>query len=616
MNNEKKIRRDVRRQSAALGLVLSGVGLMGCAADATQEEGVAALEQDLTAADVFGFENAAQWTVSSGTKTSITGGTQGTKSLGVANTYYSQITSASINSVGFVSSTLALDVKLPSAASWGDLRVVLRAPSKGIWYGDLGAKSLASLGSGSFQTAQFTVPTNILTALQGNPSDLTVELVLNGAIGATPIAFDNLRFVGQNPGQSVVEIRVPLADDFAYLEVNGVLRRIGYWGQPPSNSFVDVTKWFTDGINHVRLLAMNGGLPQGLQFELRVDGTVVESVNCDSVTCPPVEGGVFVDRVLNVPELELPVWRTVQITSPTPGKIYIDDEFTGLTTPATIDLPQTSYRLGLGVSNAANTTGSFYEEELVVGPTTSSVVLGDTAPIAARKVNIAVIPVRSSYVEETNGTSTITNADAARFGSQMHATADTWVGPFTYGLNDWDVTVFPIEEQLIAYPETYEHSFIHSCDLLQNPKYSNVLNQYDAVFFHVGLRDVNGNDIGRGEATMAGRCGQIHAETSRELPNGSPLPVVLHEMLHSYEAHQTGVLHHYNGVEGLHGAEEHGFNDQGPEGWNEWYRLFFRGQGAEVTPMRIGTNWPAPPANPDYWIGVFKTVRHGFWLTP
>lgn len=582
---------------------------------------VGGVDQALTSGDVFGFENLTHWTVSSGTKQSLTGGTQGSAALGVSNTYYSEITSAVVSDVGFVSNDLALDVSLPTAATWGSLRVVLEIPSKGIWYGDLGAHSLASITPGSYQTLHFQVPANVLTALQGSPNDLKVRLVLNGQVGSTPIGFDNLRFVGQNQGPSVVEMRVNTVDDVAYLVVNGLKRRVGYWGSPGQGSWVDVSAWFVDGVNDVRFFASNYGGPGGVDVEFRVDGVVVDQVACDGSSCPALEHTNFVDQVVALPSLSLPPGRQVQVTSPTPGKLYVDDEYTGLTTPTTLTLPSGAYRLGLGVSNDAlvgSTTGSFYEEAVVVGSSDQSVVLGDTTPLGPTNVSkIAILPVRRARVVEGNKLAVLSDADVARFGSQAQATSDLYVEPLSYGLNRWDVTVLPIEEDLELVAPNWHEFPDHSCgDIVFQPKYADIFDSFDTVVVHFSNRDASGAEIGRGDAGMAGRCGQVQEHWGRFLSASTPVPVLLHEVLHSYESHHWDIERQWNGAGGLHGGETHGFQRTGDLGeieWTEWYRYFMRGQVSELSSMGPGQIRPTRPATADYFVGVFRSVRYGLW---
>ncbi|RYZ03802.1 MAG: hypothetical protein EOO73_26580 [Myxococcales bacterium] len=604
--------------------------LNGCSAGFEAEDGdaeaFAEQLQALSATDVLGFEDLTQWTVSGGTKQAFTPASQGARALGVAGFHYSSIVSKPV-SPGAVTSQLALDVRLPAAASWGDVRLIVRAPSKGIWYGDLGAKALSSLASGSYRSLTYDVPAAIRAALQSQPSDLTIEIAVNAPGFAAPVAFDNLRFVGATPEQSsIIEIRTPVVDDLAFLEVNGLRHSVGYWGQPAgeASAWRNVSSWFSGGKNQVRLFAVNTGGPQALEFQLRLNGTTVVNVNCEVDGCEArPDGGVILDQVIDLPALTLPPAGTVTVASPAAGKLYVDDEYTGLTTPATLKLPAGTHRLGLGVSNDVPSalTGKFYEETAVVAGQNLSVTLGDEPALATQyAARIAILPMRRARALDSGGLAVLSDAQIARFASQFAATRDSWVKPFSYGLQTWNITLLPTEEQLEMVGTTFDSFPDHACEVLGAAKYSNLLSQYDVVVVHLSNFDEQrGVEIGRGDAGMGGRCGQIQAHWGAGLAPNAPSAVILHELLHSYESHHQSVLGRYNGLSGLHGAEVHGFQPDGSQGerdWVEWYRYFIRGQVAERADQSPTVNLPAPVTNPDYYVGTFGSFRRGLWLAP
>ncbi len=600
--------------------------LNGCANDDSEdlENGVGELSQALTSAEVLGFEDLSHWSVSSGTKQHVTPATEGSKALGVSGFYYTSLTSSVVHQLSGVSSELSLDVKLPSAASWGDVRIVLRAPSKGLWYGDLGAQGLSALVSGRYEALKFTIPPAIRAALEAGPSDLRIEIAVNTPGFSAPVAFDNLRFTGAPSSQrSRVEIRAPLVDDIAFLSVNGVMHRVGYWGQSDGGAWRDISSWFAGGKNQVRLFAMNGGGPQGLELELRLDGSVVYRVDCATDGCEArPDGGIFVDQLLDLPALSLPPAQTVTVTSPTAGKLYLDDDYTGLSTPATLTLPAGSYRLGLGVSNdtPGAYTGAFYEQSVVVAGQNVAVTLGDQPALGVRNTTrVAILPIRRARALDSGGLAILQDADVSRFASQFAVTRDAWLEPFSYRLATWDITLLPVEEQLEMVGQTF-HSFPdHACEILSQPKYRSLLSQYDVVMTQFSNYDEQrGVEIGRADAGMGGRCGQIQSHVGRHLGASAPSPVILHEMLHSHEAHHDSVMHRYGGVDGLHGAEEHGFPEHASNGelhWVKWYRHFTRGQVPERTDVQSGVTLPAIVNDPDYYVGPFAHFRHGSWLS-
>src|SRR5690606_36834598 len=93
----------------------------------------------------------------------------------------------------------------------------------------------------------------------------------------------------------------------------------------------------------------------------------------------------------------------------------------------------------------------------------------------------------------------------------------------------------------------------------------------------------------------------------------APSDLIVHEMLHQYEGIQSARISTYSGAQGVHGSEEHGFNDSGSSGWVPSYTLFRRVQVGEVSSMRGDQNpIPVPVRNPDYFIGSFHSIMHGF----
>lgn len=608
---------------------LGAVALLnGCVGFDSPLEGEAepfeAQSQALSSSDIFGFEDLSQWTVSGGTKQAFTPASQGVRALGVAGFYYTSIVSKPA-SPSQVTAQLALDVRLPAAATWGDVRLIVRAPSKGVYYGDLGAKPLSSLVSGAYRTVSFDVPAAIRAALQSSPSDFTLEIAVNAPGFSAPVAFDNLRFVGANPEQSsLIELRAPWVDDVAFLEVNGLRHSVGYWGQPAAeaSAWRNVSSWFSNGKNRVRLLAINTGGPQAFEFQLRLNGTTVVDINCQTSGCETQpDGGVILDQLIDLPGLTLPPSRTVAVTSPVPGKLYVNDQYTGLTTPATLTLPAGTHRLGLGVSNDVPTalTGRFHEESVVIAGQNLSVTLGDEPALASQyAARIAILPMRRARALDSGGLAVLTDAQIAKFASQFAATREAWVKPFSYGLQTWDITLLPTEEQIEMVGTTFDSFPDHACEVLGTSKYSNLLSQYDVVMVHMSNFDEQrGIEIGRGSAGMGGRCGQIQAHWGAGLASNAPSAVILHELLHSYESHHQSVLGEYNGLNGLHGAEVHGFQSDGSQGerdWVEWYRYFIRGQVAERADQSASVNLPSPVTNPDYFVGTFGSFRRGLWL--
>lgn len=166
---------------------------------------VAVAQQALTAGQerVLGFESpTSDWTsrVALAASATVTAGTQ---ALSVTPAGYTEIISQPLSSLGTVDSTFTLDVRLPGTASWGEIRLVLAAPSIGMYWQDLGSVSLPGLPAGAYREVSFAVPASVRTALAGDYSDLTFRLIVNGPDLGGAWLFDDLRVTsgqGGDPG--------------------------------------------------------------------------------------------------------------------------------------------------------------------------------------------------------------------------------------------------------------------------------------------------------------------------------------------------------------------------------------------------------------------------------
>jgi lectin family protein/ASPM-SPD-2-Hydin domain-containing protein/putative pyrroloquinoline-quinone-binding quinoprotein len=149
-----------------------------------------------TLASVFGFENPSQWTVTTGTVSSSAIVTQGGAALGVAGFYYTELTSAPLNNVGTVRSTLSFDIRPPVALGYGVAQLYVDAPSAQIYSQYIGQVSLAGSVANSYRTLSFALPTGIVSKLQGSFGDLRLKITVNGPTSSSPYLFDNIRFGG------------------------------------------------------------------------------------------------------------------------------------------------------------------------------------------------------------------------------------------------------------------------------------------------------------------------------------------------------------------------------------------------------------------------------------
>ena len=618
MTSLKSMFLDVRVLALPMTLTLAACGVT----PQPDAEDFGQLEEALSnPAAVLGFESTSYWTASSGTKASSTDTTQGTAALALSNFGYSELTSVPLATVGGTSPTLLLDVKAPVSPAWGQIQIFVSIPSQNIYSAALPAATLVGAPAGAYRTLSFAIPASLQTALAQSYTDLTFKIAVNVPQGTQAYLFDNLRFQTTTTN-SVVQLRASNVDDFLYVTVDGVRRKVFFIGDPDVGQTLDVSDWFASGSNDVRIQSVNTGGPGSYQLELWVDGLLV--VN-DSAPAGLTTQGIAVDKTLNVSVTGRPARQTVQVNSPSAGKLYLNDVFTGKTTPATLTLPQGSYKLGLGVSTEApfDYTGSFYEAPVTVASSAQTLTLGSGAPLPVQKTNsIVIVPVQNTYNyvtalgrEDVSNNGVLNAADVTLLSGQVTATRDVWFKPFSYGLATWDVTITPMVTNTPLREPTPDgldmDGFIASAGL------SGLRTQYDRIVVFFSQQRADGTNVADeyGAVFALGRqlVGYQASYTRLNGPN-QPSPYFLHECLHNHEAYNADVLHLYNGAGGLHGANQHGYYHEGSNGETDFlkfYRPFMRGQLQELDSYRPNVNQPNPPpeGTADMYTGVFQTLR-------
>jgi hypothetical protein len=632
-----------RHSCSALG-VLGMIGMASCGeagdlgafGDGTEPDGLAlgSLTQALSdPAQVFGFENIADWTVTQGVKTSSTEHSQGAASLAVSNFTFTNVVSTPLSTPAGVTETLALDLKVPAAPAWGELSVFVSIPSKNLFEQKVGQATIAGLAAGSFHTLSFQVPAALLTALRSTYSDLTLKVALNAPQTAQSYLLDNLRFVGASAATKVeIEMTQPI-DDFFYASVDGLRQKIWYIGDPEQNGRIDATGWFGAGTHTLRLQAINTGGPATFGVRVWINGAVALDESCPASICngQNTTEGILLDRSLTIETPNQPPTQVVRVTSETPGKLYIDDGFTGLTTTGSsnavsVSLPPGQYTFGLGVSDDTPPVygGSYRERTVNVGSSGVDVSFASTPALPTQdETRIVVVPVRTLTVDPFNQSTTLIQADLDDLEAQVFATNDEWLEPFSYGLVTWDVDFLPVVEDVVLHaPRPQDPP--DAGRFLREAGLEGLRQQYEIVLLYYNCFDANGN-VPRGEfegrivdfsAAAWGGGGTLWINpfwTRRWDPVG-PNPALLHEALHNYEGYNQFNLHFYNGVQGMHGDGEHGYRDgdNGELDFALYQRVYMRGQVAELNTTRPDVNVPAPSPRADLWVGVFDTMRRGY----
>jgi len=576
-------------------------------------------EELVDAAAVFGFESPTYWSVSAGTKSSTSDHSQGTAALAVRNFSYTDVTSVPLGPLSGVTSTLQLDVKPPAAPAWGQIQIFVTVPSQNVYNEPSNAVSVAGLTPSAYSTLQFTLTAKAVTALQSNASDKTIKIGVNAPQSSADFKLDNLRFKSASTN-SLIEMRVSDVDDYLVVTVDGVRRKVVYINDPSEGVRTDVSSWFGAGTNTVRVQNANTGGPASFHFELWVDGAqVLDETGPTGLTTE----GIAVDRSYLIYTPNRPAFQSITATSSTPGKVYLEDTYMGVSTPATLSLPQGSYKFGLGVSTDTppNYTGSFYEQAVTVGNASQNVNLTSTAPLGLQKTNtIAIVPVRHTYNytpaaghEDPTNDGVLQDGDITLLQGQAAVTRDQWFKPFSYGLATWQVTTLPTVTTTPLREKTPDGFAMD--DFIDEAGLASLRSQYDRIVIFFSQYKTDGSYVTDHYGSVFALGRQLvgyQAEYARFRTASQPSPWFLHECLHNHEAYNDQVLHEYNGVGGLHGAEQHGYyseNDTGETDYVKFYRLWMRSQVAELDDMRPDVKWPSIPTTSDLYVGVYKTLR-------
>lgn len=423
---------------------------------------------------------------------------------------------------------------------------------------------------------------------------------------------------------SNVRLTVSSVDDFLYVWVNGVRRKVYGIGQNATD--FDVSSWFGNGSNAVRIQAVNTGGPASYSVQLKVNGTTVINESCFAEPCSalPAGSGIVLDKSFTVNTVGL-ARQTVNVTGASGGKLYLDDQYTGLTVPTTLSLPQGNYTLGLGVSTAPS-NGSYYERALTVAGSTVNFNVSQNAPLnQPNHTKVAILPIRNA-IHGPGGfdnTGVLQDWEIPYMQGQTVAARDVLLEPYSYNLTTWDIDLLPtVETTPLRRPGNSESA--PDTDLfLSEAGLTHLKNTYDQIIFFYSKFKQDGSEVANtpccfwawGQA-ISFMDHMARGSWATDYPN----LYLLHESLHDYESYQIGPLHKYNGIDGTHGAGAHGyaFNEDGEEDFLKYYRFFIRGQVAELKTMRSGITWPTPaPTSADLFVGVFDVMRRDVnWLAP
>jgi hypothetical protein len=414
--------------------------------------------------------------------------------------------------------------------------------------------------------------------------------------------------------------RVSNVDDNVYLMVNGLRAKTWNYGGSEQGELVDVTRFFSAGQNEVSFLAMNTGGPANYSVELLVDGVSVLNRSCSGECAATGDSpvGILLSETLDLSLANLPTPQLVTLTSDVPGPVYVDGQYTGQTTPTTLLLPVGSFSIGLGRStNAPGAyTGQYFERQVAVGSCALSVDLDENGPLPVQnRTRIALLPIRTTDHGTAGDVGVLTNEDITNFAAQAQATTDAWVKPFSYGLTEWNLTLLPTVENVALHRDADAGAAPQTDRFLTEAGLQGLRSQFDTIVFYYSTHKADNSNVTNGPCCIWAGGQDISYDTGwvRGGVFGRPSEGLYHESMHSYEWYNGWKQRAYNGVDGLHGAEEHGYvwNQNNEGDWLAWYRDFARGLAVETADMRAGVQYPFIPASGDLYVGIFDTMRYG-----
>lgn len=432
-----------------------------------------------------------------------------------------------------------------------------------------------------------------------------------------------------------IELTEPV-DDFVYASVDGLRKKVWYINEPEQLRRVDVTSWFGAGEHTLRLQAINTVGPTTFGVRVWVDGALALDAQCPAELCngSTAPGGILLDRTLTLTTAGPPA-QAVRVTSAAPGKLYVDDAFTGITTtgsslPVSVLLPPGEHTIGLGVSDDSppEYSGRYFERTITLSDAAMEVDFAAAeVPLPVQELTrIALVPVRSLVVDsfDPDEVGVLSDEDVSTLEELALATRDEWLEPFSYGLVSWDLELLPVVEDVALHARTHEEG-PDADSFLRDAGLEHLREEYEIVLLYYDLLDEDGSllsGVVNGERVEVagialGGGGTIWFNTLFAGAYGDPTgpnPALLHEALHNYEGHNERALHFYLGADGLHGGDEHGYysGDGGELDFALFQRLYMRNQIAEVGSTRVNEPAPLPPPQADLWVGVFDTLRRGY----
>lgn len=451
---------------------------------------------------------------------------------------------------------------------------------------------------------------------------------------------------------------------------------------------VDISHMFAAGVNALRVRAFNpSSHVTGFSLQVLVNGNTQDaiSISCHTDNSPcgsdadispdqfnagegedlTVKGDLFFDETYNISLTNSAERRAVQVehsalTAGEEGHIYINGSYSGYSVAddKTFFLPQGNYRFAVGGFREDPITydgferqgdsvvprtiqhkiyaGRYFEQSVQLS-TDTTVDLTTTPPLSLQhELDILIVPVKNTVAynkdQQFIGDFVLDESYIARFHNMMRAANDDYVEPLSYGLNRWNVSVYPVVTQPAIKHVDWA---VDTGSFLQQANLRRLQDQYDVVLviYNVGgLNAVYAGALGgyafvqqpfyTGQPTIADNNGTPILTAGTSLETGErelPHEAAFHELLHIVEQWNSDRLSRWNGIDGLHGGGQHGYQSDRTgqtnviSDWMNFYVDFMQGRVAETNSMYKGFV-PAMPTSCTgncLYTGVFETVRTG-----
>ena len=584
-------------------------------------------------AQFFSFDHLSLWTASSGNIQLSKNRTQGEYALSIKNFSSTVIVSPAVNSFKGLGEQVSVDVIL-DANYQGTMVLEVSIPSKNIFSLKLNEFKLDDIPAKVFTTLTASIPGDISNFVD-EYHDLSFRFVITSGTTINELTLDKMAFAAKvDQVKDKVEIEVNGNTDILYVIVNDVAREVWRSGVLKGNQVhtivdgkIDITSLFWQGTNAVRILGINGRDRNPIDVKFWVNNQLVFEQYCAEYEytehCLPANPEGIRHRyylTLNTPNL--PAAKQVQVMPQLDAgwaaNLYINDMFITNSMPATVYLPEGKYKIGLGKyrDQHQHYDAGFYENEInLINENVLLDFIGEPPLAIQNSIKIAIVPIKYAQYSDTNLIGVLKESEIDGYRNQLAMTYENWARHFSYGMQNWDITVLPMVENKTLQTNSGQHfspqNFLAAAGL------QHIQQEYQIIIFAFSVYNSKGVRIdGSGGAGAWAGDGFISINNATAWPAtpNAAHPVFIHEILHVYEQYQRDVYGYYNGVLGHHGAPKQGYLETSPLGelyWMGWYKDFMRNIVGENHTARPDVEPGKIPDEQDVHIGTFETTRYG-----